>query len=254
MKLQTGAIAICPLWMILNTNIPSGALRFWLYLHAVHNQKRSDLSRADLSDLLDVTVDTIDRWIAVLKNEGCLRVIHNRTKGDGWLPNEYELIMVQGTHQATPEKMPLPSPDSGAKRPSRSRARQAGLLYRDVQLDKNKKDRAIATELHPRFAAWWKRYPRKVRKQATLKIWLRLKVETDDTLWTEIMDGTAKYVEYWKIEATNPRYIPHPTTYLQHARWEDELPTPTPAVSKQSQSLIRASQQFLNRHKGKPLP
>jgi len=155
MKLQTGAIAICPLWMILNTNIPSGALRFWLYLHAVHNQKRSDLSRADLSDLLDVTVDTIDRWIAVLKNEGCLRVIHNRTKGDGWLPNEYELIMVQGTHQATPEKIPLPSPDSGAKRPARSRARQAGLLYRDVQLDKNKEDRAIATELHPRFAAWW---------------------------------------------------------------------------------------------------
>ena len=249
MRLQTGALAVVPLWMVLNKNIPAGALRLWLYLHAVYTNKRTELSRAEMADLMDVTVETIDRWIHALRDEGCLKVIHNRTEKNGWMPNEYELIMVQGSHidvATYHDKIPLPEPTTSTEKTARSRMRQAGVLYKELSTNK---DQVVQKTTHPRFKEWWRQYPRKAKKQAALKVWDKLDVETDDELWESISEGTKRYNQYWRANQTAQRYIPHPTTWLRQQQWEDELPTPTPKVSKQTQSLVSASEGFLSRHK-----
>ena len=253
MQVDTGPLVVCPLHLILNKDVSAAALRLWLYLHAISAQDHAPLSRADLADSLDVNVDTIDRWLILLKEAGALTIRHHRTERDGWKRNEYELCLTTRTDAGEEAvSIPLPAPpdppSNGPPLVARNRARQSGVLYRDIY-STEKKDKQ-PTQAHPRFAAWWKRYPRKVRKQAALKIWLKLKVETDDDLWTAIMHGTTRYCGYWKAEMTDPRYILHPTTFLNGARWEDEVPLPHPKLSARSQGVLAASARFLERHGG----
>ena len=174
---------------------------------------------------------------------------YNRTEKNGWMPNEYELIMVQGSHidvATYHDKIPLPEPTTSTVKTARSRMRQAGVLYKELSTNK---DQVVQKTTHPRFKEWWRQYPRKAKKQAALKVWDKLDVETDDELWESISEGTKRYNQYWRANQTAQRYIPHPTTWLRQQQWEDELPTPTPKVSKQTQSLVSASEGFLSRHK-----
>lgn len=71
-----------------------------------------------------------------------------------------------------------------------------------------------------RFKAFWKAYPRKVGKEAAKKAFLRLKV-TDDQLADMLAAiETQKLSFQWQREGG--QYIPHPTTWLNQGRWEDE--------------------------------
>lgn len=71
------------------------------------------------------------------------------------------------------------------------------------------------------FASFWKAYPRKVKKQDAYKLWCKLK--PDDSLLQAILkDLERKKKGEWK---DNEKYIPHPTTYLNQRRWEDEVDT-----------------------------
>ena len=67
------------------------------------------------------------------------------------------------------------------------------------------------------FAEWYAAYPRKVGKQAALKAYRRArKVAAAD----ELLDGLRKQLP--KLSAAEPRFQPHPSTWLNEGRWEDE--------------------------------
>lgn len=70
------------------------------------------------------------------------------------------------------------------------------------------------------FDDFWKAYPKKKAKEAARKAWAKLK--PDETLGKEIIQAVedAKKTTDWKKE--NGKYIPHPATYLNGKRWEDE--------------------------------
>lgn len=79
-----------------------------------------------------------------------------------------------------------------------------------------------------RFAEFWKLYPRKVGKQAALKSWKRIKPDAE--LFDRIMAAVtaAKESDQWQREAG--RFIPHPATWLNQGRWDDELPQSGPTA------------------------
>ena len=66
------------------------------------------------------------------------------------------------------------------------------------------------------FDVFWKAYPRKVSKEGARKAWKKLKV-TDEVL-TEMLFALDWQSEQWEEK----RYIPHPATWLNNRRWEDE--------------------------------
>lgn len=70
------------------------------------------------------------------------------------------------------------------------------------------------------FAEFYNNYPRKVGKH---KAWLSFKrlCKSASTLG-KIMDGLAKYRAKWTKEGTEKEFIPHPSTWLNQKRWEDE--------------------------------
>jgi len=75
------------------------------------------------------------------------------------------------------------------------------------------------TLIESRFTVFWESYPRKVGKPAARKAWSKiLGIENHSG---EVLAGLSRWIVYW----TDPEYIPHPATFLNQRRWEDDVPT-----------------------------
>jgi hypothetical protein len=74
------------------------------------------------------------------------------------------------------------------------------------------------------FDQFWNIYPCKVSKQAALQAWKKLK--PNGQLCEQIIAAVKNAVDenpQWTQQ--NGKFIPHPATYLNNRRWEDELST-----------------------------
>lgn len=85
------------------------------------------------------------------------------------------------------------------------------------------------------FESFWKFYPRKVSKSEALKAWN--KINPDQQLIASICAGLAKYLGSADWAKDDGQFIPHASTWLNQARWNDS-PNPASNVVK------------LNRHGG----
>jgi hypothetical protein len=72
------------------------------------------------------------------------------------------------------------------------------------------------------FDLFWEGYPRRVGKAAARKAWDKLKV--DCVLLESILAALAvqRATHDWRKDGG--KYVPHPATWLNGRRWEDELP------------------------------
>jgi hypothetical protein len=69
------------------------------------------------------------------------------------------------------------------------------------------------------FEDFWQQYPRKVAKKSAEKAWKKL----SDIEQTKALNAVSQHVKYWKTKETEHEFIPHPATWLNQARFEDEL-------------------------------
>lgn len=70
---------------------------------------------------------------------------------------------------------------------------------------------------HDLFDVFWKKYPRKVAKPNALKVWNRLK-PSDELLQKMLSAINAQGLCDKEIQ-----FVPHPATWLNGHRWEDEV-------------------------------
>ena len=77
-----------------------------------------------------------------------------------------------------------------------------------------------------RFDIFWREYPKKIGKGYAKKIWMKLKPSQE--LLEKMLSTLKAYkeTEQWKKE--RGKYIPHPSTWLNQGRWEDEIETIRP--------------------------
>lgn len=75
------------------------------------------------------------------------------------------------------------------------------------------------------FAAFWSAYPRRVAKPEAVKAFAKAvsRITEDDPL-ALILAGVERALPGW----TDKNFIPHPATWLNHDRWNDEAPPPEP--------------------------
>ena len=74
------------------------------------------------------------------------------------------------------------------------------------------------TESH--FAIWYQYYPKHVARGAARKAWLaavKSKVDVDD-----LLAATKRFAEKVRRDQTDPKFVPHPATWLNAERWLDE--------------------------------
>lgn len=93
----------------------------------------------------------------------------------------------------------------------------------DINTDK-KPDNSIARKradkvISPGFDEFYEAYPRHVSKEPARKAWMKLKPD-DDLREAILSDVRRRVTGEWKDKEV--QYIPHPSTYLNQRRWEDE--------------------------------
>ena len=71
------------------------------------------------------------------------------------------------------------------------------------------------------FGRFWEAYPRKVNKPAAKKAFYKLPV--DEALLAAMLSAIARQKDTPQWKENGGQYIPHPATWLNGRRWEDEV-------------------------------
>ncbi len=74
---------------------------------------------------------------------------------------------------------------------------------------------------HERFDEFYLAYPRKAARAQAVKAWNKLKA--DDILINTILDDIKKRIASGNFDINDKTHIPHPATYLNGRRWDDEI-------------------------------
>ena len=69
------------------------------------------------------------------------------------------------------------------------------------------------------FEEFWSKYPRKVAKRAAQKAWNKLSPSEQ----MSAVEALEAHNRYYRVKGTGQDFIPHPATWLNQGRWEDEL-------------------------------
>ena len=102
---------------------------------------------------------------------------------------------------------------------------------KEIEKDKEIYTRAGARtreDTDQRFEQFWKEYPRKVGKPKAKQAFE--KAVKDEETFEAVMDGLRRYknTEQWNRDGIE--FVPHPTTWLNQRRWEDEIPEPVQRI------------------------
>jgi hypothetical protein len=87
--------------------------------------------------------------------------------------------------------------------------------------DTYKRDKNDKEYIHGQFETFWTAYPRKVKKKRSREIWEKLNPDTE--LFNQIMTSLEAYKQTEEWQKDRGRYVPHPTTWLNNSRWDDEI-------------------------------
>ena len=91
------------------------------------------------------------------------------------------------------------------------------------------------------FDEFWDAYPKRVSKQTAIKAFKRLK--PDQELLELIFDDIREREQSEDWRKDGGRYIPHPSTYLNQRRWEDEKPK-LQLVKSRGQQILEEQQKM----------
>ena len=115
----------------------------------------------------------------------------------------------------------------------------------DIKKETTLKSYCASNDTHSRFKEFWDLYPRKKDKARAAKIWERKGCDANaDMILKDIRNRMALDAQ-WQ----DPQYIPHPTTYLNGQRWEDDITLvqakPLKAARLNGKSEVSAFDRFM---------
>ena len=151
--------------------------------------------------------------IRELERKRLVSVIRRKVEERVNLPNHYQLEMRGGAGDARPLGQEMPgggSPD--AHKPSI----EPPLEPRDSSSAEKPSSRDIERAFNDQF---WAAYPRHVGKGAARAKFIAQAKKNGVEV---IMAGLARAIGEWKRQGTEAQFIPHPATWLNQERWEDE--------------------------------
>jgi hypothetical protein len=86
--------------------------------------------------------------------------------------------------------------------------------------DRSESNPPIVPPLGDGFEDFWKSYPRKIGKGAAKRVWERIHPVNGLREKIAAAVAEAKMSDQWRRD--NGQYIPHPSTWLNQGRWDDE--------------------------------
>ena len=161
----------------------------------------------------------IEKGLADLAGAGCVGLYKVDGKPYLYFPNweEHQRVRTKVSKCPAPvenDSLPQNAADCGGLQQSAARIQNPNTEYR-IQ---NTESEGARGHAESDFDLFWKAYPRKVGKQKALTAFKKVPVPVE-TLLCAIAEQ--KQSAQWK--KSNGEFIPHPTTWLNEGRWEDEL-------------------------------
>ncbi len=261
--------AMVPEWLLFDPEVSMAAKTVYAAL-ARHGSTEETCfpSVSRLAALLGSTTRTVRRLIDELVECGAVER-HARYRADGGTTSNGYTIW--GTESAPPgyrvsvDTPPTPMTKTthppraemsqglghfsprplGQKRPTKeSPSKESHLTRKHTRVDSRENAQTALIEVDgltpaasvpDRFQEFWSSYPRKIGKPKAQAAWKRLvKAKVDPQT---IIDGCTRWATYYAQARTEQRFIPHPTTWLNDARYDD---TPEPVNNSRASHPTRA--------------
>lgn len=142
---------------------------------------------------------------------------HNVIRADRKVDSIYNHLLPDGiaTVQAKPR--------SDVEDNSRRLGGQAVDSPRSAQVRLGKVSIGKGNKIHAQilFERFWSEYPRKVSKQTAIRSWNKIK--PSDELAEKIIEAVSKHKQTEQWTKDGGQFIPHPATWLNQGRWDDEV-------------------------------
>lgn len=153
-----------------------------------------------------LSTKTVKRMLPLLAKEGLISILSGR-RNNRHTDHEENKITLLG-------------------RDSQTLGRDSQSVLEVPRIKKESKDskKDSANETESDFASFWEVYPRKVSKPFALKAWRKAKLPP----LSELLAALEKHKANW----SDPQFIPHPASWLNARRWDDEVTTATTTQKK----------------------
>ena len=185
--------------------------------HCNDHTRQCNPSQKLLAEECSMGLSTLKGHLNGLEAAGYIETV-NVFKDNIQRPNQYLLKFSSSQNRATP-------PSGSGYPPSQNLATEPEVKTRIEPV----------VQKDPLFIEFWKAYPRKTNKDFAEKVFAKLKV--DEALLTKMIQ--AIYVQnksVWKDK--EQQYIPHPSTWLNGKRWEDEIVVKPMSASDREKARI----------------
>lgn len=166
----------------------------------------------------DVTAEETSGMLQQLADGGFL--IRYEVEGERYI-QVVNFTKHQNPHMKEKESEIPPPPGWEEEAPTQHQTSTRQAPDNDEEDEPEVKDDEKPSLQDRRFDEFWNAYPNKKAKTNAKRAWMKIK--PTEVLFTKIMAAieAAKHSEDWQKE--NGRFIPHPATWLNGGRWEDEI-------------------------------
>ena len=202
---RPGFYAIIPASVRYDARLTPNAKLLYGEITALCNEKGYCwASNAYFSDLYDVTKTSVSAWIGALKDAGYITVKMYYKEGTKHILHRYIRISGEGIQDN------LNTPTRKLDDPIQENFKDNNTVNNTTNITVNSIDH---------FDSFWSVYPKKAGKQAARKAWNKLK--PSDEIVQLIAVNLKARLDAGEWEDT--QFVPHASTYLNGARWEDEI-------------------------------
>lgn len=118
---------------------------------------------------------------------------------------------IQGQEYGTNNKTPQKDTSEGIPGGSPGGSPEASTAEQSIEEQR---------EAEQKFSKFWNAYPRKVAKEPARKAFLKL--APDDVTFSAMIQAIEKQKQSAEWKKSDGQFIPHPATWLNARRWEDE--------------------------------
>lgn len=172
----------------------------------------------------NVTIADVSGWLDEIVS--CGLVVKYAANGDDYLvhPNWTRYQTIRADRQKESNIPPPPDdilPTSMQPSGNQMTAKEK-ITKGKIREDKKREENTLR-----HFDEFWKAYPNKVAKVKALQSWKQIfskrSKEHPEAISNEIQTGLERAKKSPQWTKDDGRYIPHPTTWLNQERWNDEI-------------------------------
>ena len=164
-------------------------------------------------------VSTLRRHLADLEESGFISVVH-QFSDNMKRPNQYIVNFQENTQKSTGDQNRSIDTPNWRYPTSKSDGPLPPNRMIETGIKNSNRTNTIVGQDNFFFDIFWKAYPRKTNKTFAKRVFDKIKVD-GQLLQKMIQAINAQKQSVWKDK--DPQYIPHPSTWLNGERWEDEV-------------------------------